>query len=302
MQPQDELLTFALFLADTAAVISRRYFRHNLSIDTKAGNFPVTQADREIEATLRRLINEKYPSHAIIGEEYESKVGSDDYAWVIDPIDGTVAFTTGKPTFTTLIALTKNGKAVFGIIDQPISRERFIGVDNYGAYLTVGASTKITTVQTDGPDSKQALPVVPISLLSTFNLPLKTSQINSLSQARLNATTPYMFNPEEMVWFNKLKDNVRVCSWGGDAYAYALLASGHIDLIMESQLQYYDVAAVAPIIEASGGIISTWQGEPITPQFTGQCLASANYELHNLALKIINIKGCTQTDSKCNQA
>jgi|SRR6185437_6009190 len=271
MQPDDELFIFALQLADAAAIISRRYFRQNLVIDIKSGNFPVTKVDLEIEATLRQMIKAKYPDHTIIGEEYATVSGiSGEYTWVIDPIDGTVAYTTGKPTFTTLIALTKNDKPLLGIIDQPISGERFIGITDVGAYMSLrGLRGK----------PWQSLPYQPIH----------SSQITDITNSRLNATTPDMFTVDEFIKFNCLKSKIRVCSWGGDAYAYAMLASGHIDLIMESQLQYYDVAALMPLITASGGVITTWDGEPITPDFKGQCLASSNIELHNKALEIIRI-------------
>lgn len=264
----DELFIFAMHLADTAATISRRYFRHNLLIDTKEGNSPVSIADLEIELTLRQMIKACYPTHTIIGEEYVAEVVSGaEYSWIIDPIDGTVAFTTGKPLFSTLIALTKNDKPILGIIDQAISQERFIGItDNNAAYLMLSSGSSARVEYQN----------------------IHSSQIQDLACARLSATTPYMFTPDEMIKFNQVKDQVKICAWGGDAYAYAMLACGHIDLIMESQLHYYDVAALVPIINGSGGIISTWRGEPITPDFKGSCLASSSAQLHTLALKIIN--------------
>jgi inositol-phosphate phosphatase/L-galactose 1-phosphate phosphatase/histidinol-phosphatase len=284
MQLDDELCIFAASLADAAAVISRRYFRQDLEIDIKSGNFPVTKADLEIETILRQMIRAKYPEHTIIGEEYANEVGaSGEYAWIIDPIDGTVAFTTGKPTFTTLIALTKNDKPILGIIDQPISGERFMGITNVGAY------TSLRALQGKAWQSKSSLRGLLRSKpwQSMSHIPISPSKTTDISCARLNATTPDMFTVEELIKFNRLKSKVRVCSWGGDAYAYAMLASGHIDVIMESQLQYYDVAALMPIITASGGIITTWDGGPITPDFRGQCLASSNAELHNKVLDII---------------
>ncbi|MCC2625798.1 MAG: histidinol phosphate phosphatase [Burkholderiales bacterium] len=264
MQLNDELYLFANLLADSAASISRRYFRQNLVIDLKTGNFPVTKVDLEIESTLRQMIKASYPGHTIIGEEYATQAGSsEEYAWVIDPIDGTIAFTTGKPTFTTLIALTKNDKPLLGIIDQPISGERFIGITDIGSYLSLPPKHEFRAK------------------------PIYASKIIDMASVRLNATTPDMFTADELIRFNHLKSRVRVCSWGGDAYAYALLASGHIDVIMESQLQYYDVAALMPIITASGGVITTWDGGPITSGFSGQCLASSNIELHNKVLNVI---------------
>ncbi len=252
----NELYSAGLTLADIAAKISKRYFKTQFVIDSKTGNYPVTVADYEIEKTIRSWLLEHYPNHNIIGEELPDQLSNSEYTWVIDPIDGTVAFSTGKPTFTTLISVLKCNKPIIGIIDQPILNERYIGIQDKGAWLNQNN--------------------------------LSTSEINCINQARLNATTPFMFNQSEYGLFNKLAKNVKLCAWGGDAYAYAALASGHIDIIMESDLKYYDVAALIPIIESSGGIITTWNGSPITSDFSGQCLASANLELHDLALKIIN--------------
>ncbi|MCC2644493.1 MAG: histidinol phosphate phosphatase [Burkholderiales bacterium] len=261
-------------LADMAAGISRRNFRQNLVINNKPGNFPVTQADLEIETTLRKMIKARYPTHTIIGEEFanESGISAKEYTWVIDPIDGTVAFTTGKPTFTTLIALVSNSTPILGIIDQPILGERFIGINKNGAYLSLTNGNETSRLNSD---------------LSIYQ-GIQTSKTINPAYARLNASTPDMFTADELYKFDKLKSQVKVCAWGGDAYAYAMLACGQIDLIMESQLQYYDVAALIPIITASGGIITTWDGEPITSDFKGQCLASSNAELQACALKIIN--------------
>jgi inositol-phosphate phosphatase/L-galactose 1-phosphate phosphatase/histidinol-phosphatase len=303
MQPDNELFIFAASLADAAAAISRRYFRQDIAIDLKSGNFPVTKVDLEIETALRQMIKDKYPMHTIIGEEYATEPGAlGEYSWVIDPIDGTVAFTMGKPTFTTLIALTKNGKPALGIIDQPISGERFIGISDVGAYTSLRAQSKsslralLCRAWQSTSSSLRALAwqSTPSSLRATawqsmLSHPINSSKITDLANARLNATTPDMFTADELIKFNLLKSQVRICSWGGDAYAYAMLASGHIDVIMESQLQYYDVAALMPIITASGGIITTWDGELITPEFNGQCLASSNAKLHAKALEIIRM-------------
>jgi inositol-phosphate phosphatase / L-galactose 1-phosphate phosphatase / histidinol-phosphatase len=293
MQDNDELLQFAMQLTDAAADISRRYFRQNIVIDTKSGNFPVTRADLEIESKLRQMIKDKFPRHSIIGEEYANLIGDrDEYSWVIDPIDGTVAFTTGKPTFTTLIALTKNNLPILGVIDQPIIHERFIGITGLAAYQynASAISTSDSLISASKVvDLESRAGITPISGIDTPNgcSEIRSSTIRDLSRARLNATTPYMFTPDEMGKFTRLKNQVKVCAWGGDAYAYAMLASGYIDIIMESQLEYYDVAALIPIITASGGIITTWAGEQITPNFKGQCLASSNLELHNQVLEII---------------
>ncbi len=251
------LFEFANFLADEAAKISRKYFRQPLLIDSKENKTPVTVADREIELRLRELIKQHYPEHGIIGEEFANSGESAEFCWVLDPIDGTVAFSTGKPTFTTLVALLQNGLPILSVIDQAISHERF-----------------------------SALVGIPAQLNQQF---LQTSKVNKLVDVRLNATTPYMFTTnDEKSKFELLRKQVRLTSFGGDAYAFGLLAAGHIDIIMEADLQYYDVAALIPIITASGGVISDWQGNPLSREFNGQCLACANLELQQQALQIIN--------------
>ena len=253
----DEFFVFAIELADIAANISSKNFRQHFAISTKDGNYPVTAIDLEIEEKIRSLIKHNYPEHGIIGEEFANSGVDKEYVWVIDPIDGTVAYTTGKATYSTLIALLKDGEPVMGIIDQAIMKERFIGVREYGAWLN--------------------------------GHQLKTSSCNDLSKARLNTTTPYMFKTDyEKKAFNELQKMTKVTSFGGDSYAYGLLAAGHIDIIIEADLRYYDIASVIPIIEESGGIITKWSGEQIClGNFNGRCLVSANAELHKLALKII---------------
>lgn len=245
-------------LADSASKISLKYFRQKFAIDSKSNSTPVTIADREIELHLRKLINQKFPEHQIIGEEFANQQSNSKYCWVIDPIDGTVAFSTGKPTFTTLVALLEDGVPVASVIDQPFLNERLIGISNQETRLN-------------------------------SNVVRSNQEIADIQNIRLNATTPYMFKTiDEQSKFAKLQKQVKLTSFGGDAYAFGLLARGHIDVIMEADLQYYDVAALIPIIEGAGGIISDWSGNKITQQFNGQCLASANIKLHEKVLYLIN--------------
>jgi histidinol phosphatase-like enzyme (inositol monophosphatase family) len=253
-----ELASFADYLADEAAIISRKYFRQSLAIDSKENCTPVTIADQEIELRLRELIHARYPKHGIIGEEFANQNLKAEFIWVLDPIDGTVAFTTGKPTFTTLIALLHHDAPVLSVINQPISNERF-------------------RAQVGQPAQLNQQPIY------------ANQHILALGQARLNATTPYMFKTnQEQQCFERLRKQVKLTSFGGDAYAFGLLAAGHIDIIMEADLQYYDVAALMPIIEAAGGVISDWQGNPLTQRFNGQCLACANLEIQRQVLTVIN--------------
>ncbi len=252
-----KLLEFANFLADEAAQISRKYFRQAITITSKENQSPVTIADREIELRLRELIKQYYPSHGIIGEEFANHDTHAEFCWVLDPIDGTVAFSTGKPTFTTLVALLRDGVPLLSVIDQAISRERFSAVAQNETWL-------------DG-------------------VKLRTSRQTEVANVRLNATTPLMFTTAyERNAFERVRSKVRLTAFGGDAYAFGLLAAGHIDVIMEAELQYYDIAALMPVIESAGGVISDWQGKPLNREFNGQVLASANTELHNKILQIIN--------------
>ncbi len=255
----DNFLEFALYLADEAAQISGKYFRGSFTVASKIDQSPVTIADREIELRLRELIKQYYPEHGVSGEEFADQITNSAYCWVIDPIDGTIAFACGKPLFTTLIALLHHGKPRLSVIDQPILGERYSALCGAGAFLKDRQEIQIHS-------NKQL----------------------QLSSARLNATTPTMFNAKESFHFARLAQAVQMVSFGGDAYAYAQLAAGHIDIIMESSLHYYDIAALIPLIEESGGIISDWQGKPLSQDFNGQVLACANLELQRQALKVIN--------------
>lgn len=251
-----ELFQFANYLAEEAGQISLKYFRKKIAIDNKDNLSPVTVADREVELRIRELIKAHYPHHGIIGEEFASYNHGSDYCWVLDPIDGTVAFTTGKPTYTTLIGLLFKGIPLIGLIDQPYLKERFGGVSG----TTFLNEEKIVV-----------------------------SATTEIGEARLNATTPYMFKTDyERSSFERVRKKVKLTSFGGDAYAFGLLAAGLIDIIMEADLGYYDIAALVPIVEAAGGVITDWQGNRLTHDFNGQCLASANQQLHTKVIDLIN--------------
>ena len=255
---QDEFFLAGIQLAEIASEISKKYFRSSLKIEQKSDLSPVTIADQEIETNLRSWIKVNYPEHGVIGEEYSGQNKQAKYTWVLDPIDGTVAFACGKSTFATLIALLDEDVPEIGIIDQPIVEDRFIAVAGSGAWLN--------------------------------GRKLRTSNIENIGEAKLNATTPYMFKTtDEQHKFDVLRRQVRITGFGGDAYSYGLLADGHIDIIMEADLGFYDVAALKPVIEQSGGVITDWQGRSISSKnFSGQCLATANSKLHDAVLKIIN--------------
>jgi histidinol phosphatase-like enzyme (inositol monophosphatase family) len=236
-------LKLAHELADQAAAIARSYFRAPVEITLKTGGYPVTAADLAIEAALRQTIMATFPTHGILGEEYGEAPFQGEYLWVIDPIDGTTSFACGKPTFCTLIALLQNGKPILSIIDQPITRDRWVG-------------------QEGKPTTWNGIPCV------TRTQP---------GRIRFSCTTPAMFKTaEERTMFDRISSQASVISYGGDAYAYGLLAGGCIDLILEADLQYYDIAALIPIIEGAGGVITDWEGQALNREnFKGKVIAAA---------------------------
>lgn len=248
-------IALAQILADQSGAVLRRYFRQPLAIDAKADLSPVTIADREVESLVRNRIEAAFPAHGILGEEYGAVRTDAEYVWVIDPIDGTKSFMTGKATFGTLIALTRRGIPILGIIDQPILRERWLGA--------CGQTT-------------------------TFNgAPIAVRPCPRLADASLYATTPQMFVGPDAAAFERLMKAVKYPLYGADCYAYGLLASGFTDLVCEASLQPYDYCALVPVVEGAGGVMSDWQGRPVTIDTNGRILAASDAALHKLALKLL---------------
>jgi CoA:oxalate CoA-transferase len=236
-----DFLRTAQRLADEAGRIVRRYFRQPCAVDTKADKSPVTLADRAVEAALRALLETEFPDHGIIGEEFGRVREAADYIWVLDPIDGTRSFMSGKPTFGTLIALLHKGLPVLGLIDQCIVQDRWLGAAGHA------------TTHNGGP--------------------AKTRNCAALAQATIATTGPSYFTPHELSAYERVRVAAPTSLWGGDCYNYGLLASGHIDVVIESGLKLHDFAAMAPIINGAGGLICDWQGAPISAASSGQVLA-----------------------------
>jgi myo-inositol-1(or 4)-monophosphatase len=255
-----ERLAFAHRLADGAGAVIRPYFRKPIDIDDKGkgGRFdPVTEADRAAEAAIRKLIGESYPDDGILGEELGDAKGTSGYRWVIDPIDGTRAFIAGQPLWGTLIALEHHGAPVIGVLDQPVLAERFVGCDG-----------KAEMISPEG------------------TLRLKTRACPGLKRALLSTTHPWdYFDETEGPAFVRLAQHVQLTRFGGDCYAYGLLASGFIDLVVEAQLKAWDVAALIPIIEGAGGAITDWSGKPV--ENGGRVLAAGDRRVHAEALSIL---------------
>ncbi len=254
--PMDALLalsTFAQTLADQVRPVSRRWFRSALQVDLKADESPVTRADREVETALRQAIAEHYPDHGIFGEEFGASQPDAEFTWSVDPIDGTRSFISGHPLWGTLLAALHRGKPIVGIIDIPMLDERWVGVK--------GAATLFNGVQ------------------------CRTSACKILSCATLYSTSPDIFQGGDAVAFDGLSRVVGMRRFGGDCYSYGLLASGHIDLVVEAGLQPYDYLALTPVIEGAGGIITDWAGQPLSLESQGRVVAAATPELHQQAIQ-----------------
>ncbi len=245
-------------LADAAKAETLPRFRSGTSVANKeAGGFdPVTEGDRAAEAAIRALIEAHFPDHGILGEEF-GNVGLDrDYVWVIDPIDGTRAFISGLPVWGTLIGLYHKGDAVMGLMDQPFTGERFFADGRQAFYNGPGGDKVITT------------------------RPCK-----DLSEAILFTTSPHLYKDDIKTRFETVQDKVQLARYGCDCYAFALLASGHIDLVIECGLKPYDVGGLIPLIEQAGGIVTDWNGGPA--EMGGEIIAAGSAEIHAQALAIL---------------
>lgn len=252
-----EFIALAERLADAAAEVIMRHFRRDLGIDDKTDETPVTVADRDAEAAMRSLIADSFPGHGIIGEEHGADRPDAEFVWVLDPIDGTKAFISGIPVFGTLIALLRAGRPILGLVNQPMTRERWIG-----------AAGRRTTM------NGEAVGAAPRG---------------ALSEAVLWSTSPEMFDhdPTDRAAYNRLLSRVKFVHYGGECYQYAMLASGFVDLVVEADLGAYDFMAHIPIIEGAGGVVTDWLGRPLGLESDGRVLAAAGAALHAEALEML---------------
>jgi len=260
----DALLNFALSLAKASGELVLPFYRRPIAIEDKnlakgvAGFDPVTAADKAVEELIRREVERRFPDHGILGEEYGSTRPDAPYQWIIDPIDGTRSFMMGLPTWGTLIALTHQGVPVLGVMGQPFTGEVFW-------------STRLGA-RTQGPLGELALAVRPCS---------------GLAEAVLGSTHPSLFRTSRQLQrFEAVAGKVKLARYGGDCYLYALLAAGMVDLIVEANLQSFDVAALIPIIERAGGIITTWAGRPALEG--GEIIAAGDQRVYKEALAVLN--------------
>lgn len=246
-------------LADAAGDAIRPHFRAGVDIENKADESPVTIADREAERVMRALIEDAFPDHAIRGEEFPNKETGSDFVWYLDPIDGTKSFICGVPLFGTLIGLIHRGQPILGVIDQPISGERWIGTPDGAALLN--------------------------------DAPMRTAACADMSRARIFTTGIEYYDTEKAAAYRRLASSCGVRRFSTDCYAFGLVACGSIDIAIEADVNEYDVAGVVTVVENAGGIVTDWQGAPL--QFAGQrlipgILACGDRAIHTRALELLN--------------
>ena len=241
-------------LADASGAVIRQYFR-NVVPEDKADQTLVTIADREAERAIRDILKTVRPDDAIWGEEFGEHAGASGYRWILDPIDGTLPFTAGRPSFATIIGLEYDGNNILGVIDQPIVGDRWVGV--------LGKGT-----QHNGA-------------------PAHVSNKTEMQQALLACTTINRMTDDEFAAFRRCQRAAKNTLFGGDAYGYACLASGWIDVIVETGLKLHDYAGLTPVIEAAGGLITDWQGNSLVGRTESNVLAAATPALHRAAIELL---------------
>lgn len=253
---------FAAFvhqLAKAAAEAILPFFRTAIAMEDKnrGGAFdPVTAADRAAEAAMRALIRRSFPHHGILGEEYGGERTDAEYVWVLDPIDGTKSFIAGMTAWGTLVGLTRFGEPVFGLMHQPFMRESFSGDGGAARYR--------------GPAGDRDLMVRPCA---------------ALDQAILFTTSPRLMNESDRASFARVEEKVLLSRYGGDCYAYCMLAAGHVDLVIETEIKPHDIVPLVPIIRGAGGIVTTWEGGP--PEAGGRIVAAADRRVHAAVMEIL---------------
>jgi myo-inositol-1(or 4)-monophosphatase len=255
-------IDFASFVDQLASVSGETilpFFRTTLAIENKqtGGGFdPVTAADRAAEDAMRTMIRENFPEHGILGEEYGSERTDAEYVWVLDPIDGTKSFIAGMVAWGTLIGLMRFGEPVFGMMHQPFTRERFSGDGGAARYRGLG-----------GPRD------------------MRVRACAGLADAVMFTTSPLLMNKSDRAAFGHVENAVKLSRYGGDCYAYCMLAAGHIDLIIETEIKPHDIVPLMPIINGAGGIVTTWENGPA--QAGGRIVVAGDARVHAAAIEML---------------
>lgn len=243
-------------LADISRAIIRDEISRPRKITVKSDDTPVTPTDQKVERAMRAAIIETYPEHGIVGEEYGDLNPDADYVWVLDPIDGTKAFIAGLPTFSTLIALTWRGSPVLGVMDSPITLERWIGVDGVGSTLNGKA--------------------------------IQSRSCSTMGVALAHTSSPLYFESQsDIAAYDRMVGAVQFLLFGGGCHAFGRVADGYIDVAFETAHDIHDYLALVPIINNAGGVISDWQGNPLTLTSGPRFLASGSAEIHRLAIELL---------------
>jgi myo-inositol-1(or 4)-monophosphatase len=263
MQVDEKMIAFANRLADASGAVIRPFFRQRIEVTHKPGVYafdPVTEADKGAERAIRAIIDRERPHDAILGEEYGEKpagLSADKWRWVLDPVDGTRAFITGRHEWGSLIALEHDGVPVLGILDQPVLGERFLGVNGRAVLLEGEKRT-----------------------------PLKVRECPDLKDAILCATDPASYmSQDQQDAFARVKAQARMTRYHGDCYIFAMLAMGFVDVVIEGPLKRWDIAALIPLVEGAGGIITGWDGEPWRDG--SKTLACGDRRVHEQAVKLL---------------
>ena len=250
-----QLIKLANKCADASGKIIKKYFRKKIKINLKKDNTPFTKADIEAEKVIRELILKQEPNCGFVGEETGSINMNREYCWVVDPLDGTKSFITGKPTFGTLIGLLKNNKPVLGILNQPILNERWVGI--------AGVETKYN------------------------NKKVRVRKCKSIKGAKMYATSPMMFQGRNKKIYKNVRAKIGECLFGADCYSHGLMSLGFVDVILEANLKPWDYIASASIISGAGGKITDWNDNDLNLQSDGRILATGDSNIHKQIIKII---------------
>jgi len=260
----NQLTSFMHKLCDAAQKETLPHFRAGAAVDNKLDQAfdPVTEGDRNAEKIIRKMVNKSYPEHGILGEEFGNENLDAEHIWIIDPIDGTRAFISGIPVWGTLICLAQNAHPTLGIMHQPFTGERYFSDGTTSWYLGPGVNAQT---------------------------PIKTRECASLANAVMMTTSPRIFLPEEQPAYDRVEKAVKLARYGTDCYAYCMLASGQIDLVVEAGLNAYDVAALIPIVNDAGGKMTDWQGNPVDLLNIGdgKILAAGDARIHAEAVALL---------------
>ena len=249
-----DLVEFAHRLADAAGEIVRAAVRSQRVAHRKADASPVTEIDCAVEVRLREMIATSFPGHGVVGEEFGDERRDSDHVWVLDPIDGTKAFMAGLPVYGSLIGLARGGRPVLGVIDQPVTRERWVGIDGDGTSYNGGR--------------------------------VRAEACRRLSDALVCTTSSEYYEGEDAGAYRRIVSGSRWVVYGGNCLAFAQVACGFVDIALEAKAGVHDYVALVPVVENSGGLMTGWQGEPLTlqPAPGGRILASGNQTLHEAAI------------------